>query len=73
MGYGRHSTVKQILDNEKARAVLLKHAPKADKHPDLADALFMTIDEAASYPEANISRAQLEAIVKELGQIEDQP
>ena len=69
MRFGRHSTVKQILDDPQARAVLLKHVPAVEKHPDLDQALFMTIDEAASYPESDISKEQYEAIIRDLSKI----
>ena len=71
MRFGLHSTLKQILDSEKARAVLLKHSPGADQHPDLAQALYMTIAEIATYPQAELSPSQLEALVNELQAIEE--
>ena len=66
MRFNRHSTVRQVLANEKARAVLEKHVPGVSAHPDLPMAMDMSLAEAASYPEAGISRDQLEALVAEL-------
>ena len=66
MGFNRHSTVRQVLANERARALLEKHVPGASTHPDLSMAMDMSLAEAASYPEAGVGRDQLEALVAEL-------
>ncbi len=66
MPFNRHSTVRQVLANEKARAVLEKHVPGASTHPDLPMAMDMSLGEAASYPEAGVNSDELEALVAEL-------
>jgi hypothetical protein len=71
MAFGRQSTIKEILDHPQARAVLLKHVPGADKHPDLPSALYMSLQEAATYPEAGLAPAKLEALVADLEAIEE--
>jgi hypothetical protein len=71
MAFGRHSTIKQILDSPEARAVLLKHVPGADKHPDLPQALYMSLEEAASYPEAGLTPSRLQALLADLEAIEE--
>jgi hypothetical protein len=66
MPFTRFSTVKQVLDNEAARAVLEKHLPGALNHPDLSMAMFMSLAEVATYPESGLTKPGLEALVAEL-------
>jgi hypothetical protein len=64
--FNRHSTLRELLADEKARELLEKHVPGASTHPDLPMAMDMSLADAASYPEAGVSREQLDALVLEL-------
>ncbi len=66
MPFDRHSTVRQVLADERARALLERHVPGASTHPDLDMAMDMSLADAATYPEAGVSREQLEALVADL-------
>ena len=66
MPFDLNSRVRDIINNEQARAVLNKHVPGATAHPDLPMAMHMTLREVASYPEAGISQTALEALVRDL-------
>jgi len=69
MTFGAHSTIRQLLANEAAKAIIEKHLPGATNHPQLDMALDMTLREVATYPEANISAEKLKAIVADLEQL----
>ena len=66
MAFGLHSTIRQILADERAKAVLESHLPGASTHPQIDVAMDMTLREVASYPEANISAEKLKAIAADL-------
>lgn len=66
MAFNRYSTVRQVLDNDAAREVLLRHVPGALTHPDLGMAMDMSLTTVASYSESGLSRATFEALVKDL-------
>ena len=69
MAFGANSTIRELMDNEQARAVVEKHLPGASAHPMLPQAWYMTLREVSYYPEAGMSRAQFEAIVADLAKI----
>lgn len=64
-----HSTLRDILSDERAKAVLEKHMPGASSHPDLPMAMHMTLQQISYYPEAaeaGLSQEKLQAIDAEL-------
>ena len=66
MSFSINSTVRQILMDERAKAVLEKHLPGASTHPQIDQAMYMTLREVAMYPEANLSTEKLNALVADL-------
>ena len=66
MAFGLTATIRDILNNEAAKAVLEKHLPGASTHPQIDMAMGMTLREVASYPEANLSAEKLKALVADL-------
>jgi hypothetical protein len=66
MAFNRNSTVRQVLADDAARAVLEKHVPGASTHPDLPMAMDMSLVAVAGYPESGITPERLEALVAEL-------
>ncbi len=66
MPFSISSTIRQILADEQAKAVLEKYMPGASTHPQIDMAMGMTLREVATYPEANLSAANLKALVADL-------
>lgn len=69
MALSAHSTLREILANQQAKAVLEKHLPGATAHPDLPMALHMSLREASFYPEAaqaGLTQEKLQAIDSDL-------
>ncbi|MBN2358759.1 MAG: hypothetical protein JXR83_04855 [Deltaproteobacteria bacterium] len=66
MSFNRYSTVRQVLDDPKAREVLLRHLPGALTHPDLGMAMDMSLASVAGYPESGLTPATFEALVRDL-------
>lgn len=69
MGFSINSTIKDILADERAKAILEKHFPGVTKHPDIGMAMYMTLKQISYYPEAaaaGLTKEKLQAIVAEL-------
>ena len=69
MPYSLNSTVRELLNDEAARAVVEKHLPGAAKHPDLPMAMHMSLREVSYYPESGLTPAKLKQIEEELQQL----
>lgn len=69
MSFSINSTVRQIMADERARAVVEKHLPGASRHPDLPQAMHMTLREVSYYPESGLTPEKLKAIDEDLQQI----
>ena len=70
MPFSASSTIRDLLADERARAVVEKHLPGASKHPDLPQAMYMSLREVSYYPESGLTPAKLKQIDEELKQIE---
>ena len=69
MPYSIHSTLQDVLSDERAKAVLERHMPGASSHPDLPMAMHMTLQQISYYPEAaeaGLSQEKLQAIDEDL-------
>ena len=69
MAFGANSTIRELMENERA-SVVERHLPGASSHPQLSQAWYMTLREVSYYPEAGMTPAQFEAIVNDLATIE---
>jgi hypothetical protein len=69
MPFSLNSTVRELMANEQAKAVVEKHLPGASKHPDLPQAMHMTLREVSYYPESGLTQAKLKAIEEDLPQL----
>ena len=69
MGFSKMSTVRQVLADDAARAVLERHIPGVSAHPQLPAAMDMTLSEVASYPEAGISPEKFAALIADLEKV----
>jgi hypothetical protein len=66
MAFTQSTLVKDVLADARARAVIEKHLPGATAHPLISDAMYMSIGEIASFPQAGISRQKFQAIMDDL-------
>ncbi|MFN8493489.1 MAG: hypothetical protein U0350_38170 [Caldilineaceae bacterium] len=69
MAFNVYSTIQELLANPAARAILEKHVPGASTHPQLDQALSMTLGEVAMYPESGLNREKLQAILADLAKL----
>jgi hypothetical protein len=69
MAYTIHSTIRQLLADERAKAVIEKHILGATTHPQLPEALHMTLGEVATYPESGLTPEKLRALVEDLAKL----
>jgi hypothetical protein len=69
MAYDASSRIRDLLADERAKAVVEKHLPGASNHPQLAMAMDMSLREVSWYPESGLTPAKLEALVADLQQI----
>lgn len=70
MSFSASSTLRDLLADERAKAVVEKHLPGASKHPDLPQAMYMSLREVSYYPESGLTPSKLKEIDEELKQIE---
>ncbi|MBX3000601.1 MAG: hypothetical protein KF893_18925 [Caldilineaceae bacterium] len=70
MQFSASSTIRDLLADERAKAIVEKHLPGASKHPDLPQAMYMSLREVSYYPESGLTPAKLKEIDEELKQIE---
>jgi hypothetical protein len=66
MAYSADSTLDEILSDPAAIQILERHLPGVTTHPLVDMARPMSLATIASFPQANISTATLEAIVRDL-------
>ena len=69
MPFTARSTVRELMANEQARAIVDKHIPGASKHPQLYEAMYMSLNEVATYPESGLTQARLQALLADLATI----
>lgn len=70
MAFNTRSLVKDLLANAEARAVVERHLPGASNHPQLYEAMYMTLGEVAMYPESGLSQQKLQQLLADLAQID---
>ena len=66
MAFSEQSKLREIIADERAKAVLDKHIPGASTHPQLYMGLDMTLKEISWYPESGLTPAKLKALVDDL-------
>ena len=66
MAFSVDSRLKDLLDDEKALAVLRKHFPNRGSDPRIQEVLYYSLRQIAAYPEAGISREKLQAVDEDL-------
>ena len=69
MPFSADSTIRDLLADERAKAIVEKYLPGITAHPDLPMALYMSLREVSYYPEATaagLTREKVDAIDAEL-------
>ena len=66
MAFSVDSRLKDLIDDERARQVLLVHFPERQGDPRVRDVLHYSLREIASYPQAGISSEKLKAVDEDL-------
>jgi len=69
MSFTQSSLIKDVLADAKARAIVEAHFPGATTHPYIDEALYMTIGEVMSYPQAFLFRKKIQTILAELANL----
>jgi hypothetical protein len=69
MKYNEHTPLRTLLADPRAVAVIEKHMPGATAHPQLDQALDLSLRILTSYPEANLTPDKLAAIMRDLEQL----
>lgn len=70
MAFNEKSMVKDILANPEARAVVERHLPGATSHPQIYEAMYMTLGEVATYPESGLTPQKLQSLLADLAKID---
>lgn len=70
MSYSLQSTLGEVLDDPRAKAVIAKYFPQIDSMgPMLAMVRGMTLEAVAKLPQAGISKESFDAIRDELAKL----
>lgn len=69
MAFNIYSTIRQLLADERAKALIEKHIPGATTHPQLPEAMHMTLGEVSSYPESGLTPDKLRALLEDLARL----
>jgi hypothetical protein len=64
------STLKDLIADERAAAVLRKHLPGHRNDPRVQEVLYYSLRQIAYYPEAGINQETLQAIDEDLQALE---
>lgn len=66
MAFSQSSLIKDILADARARAIVEQHLPGATSHPYVDEAMYLTVGEVMSFPQAIVFRKKLHTILAEL-------
>ena len=69
MSFTANSTLKEVLADPAAKAVLEKHVPGFSNHPLLSMAMGMTLKTIAGFPQAGLSPEKMKAILEDLAKL----
>ena len=68
-GLSTDNSLRDLMADEEAKAVLQKHIPEVITHPDISQAMDMTLPEIAQYAPDALSQDVLDAINKDLAKL----
>ena len=66
MAFSEQTKMREIIADERAKAILDMHLPGASTHPQLYMAMDMSLKEISWYPEAGLTPDKLKALVADL-------
>lgn len=66
MNYSEQTRLRDLLADPRAVAILERHMPGATNHPQINEALDMSLREISWYPESGLTESKLKAIVADL-------
>jgi hypothetical protein len=69
VAFNADSTLKQVLSDPKAKAVLEKYMPGFSNHPLLGMAMGMSLKAIAGFPQAGITPDKMKAILDDLAKL----
>ena len=69
MGFSINSTLKDLLADEKAKAILDRQQPGWTDDPQLQQAMGMTLKEIAGYSQGQVTDEMLKEVDEELGKL----
>jgi hypothetical protein len=70
VAFSEQSKMREIIADERAKAILDEHLPGASTHPQLYMAMDMTLKEISWYPEAGLTSEKLKALVEDLAALD---
>jgi hypothetical protein len=70
VAFDENSRLREIIADERAKAILDKHFPGASTHPQLSMGLGLTLKQISYYPESGMTADKLKALVEELGRLD---
>jgi hypothetical protein len=70
VAFSEQSKIREILADERAKAILDKHFPGASTHPQLYMGMSMTLKQISWYPESGMTAEKLKALVEELAALD---
>ena len=68
-GYSLHSTMRELLDDERSREVLYRYLGKLDEHPSFSMVLDMPLETVLALAPSRIDDRLLRALAKDLSRI----
>ena len=69
MEFSGETTLKEVMENEKSKAVMEKHIPGCSNSPMLKMGYSMSLELIASLPQAGISAETYKAILDDLSKL----
>jgi beta-glucosidase len=70
VAFDENSKIRDIIADERAKAILDKHFPGASTHPQLSMGLGMTLKQVSWYPESGMTKEKLGALVEDLAALD---
>ena len=71
MPFNANSTIKEVMEDDRAKVIIETHLPGASNHPLLAQAWYMTLREVSFYPESGMTAERYQRILEELAELDD--
>jgi hypothetical protein len=70
VAFSEQSKLREILADERAKAILDKHFPGASTHPQLYMGMWMTLKQISGYAESGMTPDKFKALVEDLAALD---